>query len=788
MDVQSGRLTGPDGEVVLRRQAWSLLRELVEHAPGLIARNELLDRVWGREALSPNALPQTISEIRQALGDSARQPRYIETVRGRGYRMACSVVADDSLHCAQAAHAKRLPGRRRRWSAAAATVLTGLGLLAWAGWAWLGHDDESGQSLAASADPASADGDMSASQRLRRQAEQARAEHDVLAAAAHWRALAAIHPRLPDVLIELARAELDALQGDRAREALARLQRLPSGDSDPHARLLAAELAILDGDLDAATAGIDRLLAQAASAGDSDLAVSAAMLLADLGRRDGNLSAVRSRLQTMSDDHRWNLDPQQRGRLLLEAMKLAQEEGQLGLSGELADALQALTPDRALGQRLRIQRAMLDIRNGRAGDAWHKLEVLADAGDRIRSPEFEITLENARGLAAIETGRLKAAQQHFDRAHKLARASGNALRSAGLQVNAALALARQGRLEEADALWVRALEVFEAAGDRRGQATCLGNLAASASTRGLNERSREFNEKALALFRALALDADRARTAFNLALLASRSGRLDDAESLLAEAEAVYRDRHDHELTLHIGSYRARQRILAGDYELARQLVWDLAPILGNGSFMRQASYHDAVGKLALVDSDLAAARNAFDQALTLRRQAGQEDWARAAELDLLRVDLLVGTDLARIHVEAAERARYFADAGHARDAVAAWLLAAEALLSQGDRVQARHLLERASEQVRSFDDLATTLEIDWVSAWAAPDAERVPRLQSLADKARQRGFGLYEQRVMASLSPGPGAALPANGSVATTGAISIALPPYAAPERTGGQ
>ncbi|MBL8243561.1 MAG: winged helix-turn-helix domain-containing protein, partial [Rhodanobacteraceae bacterium] len=79
LDTQRELLIGPAGVVALRPQAYRLLRFLVERTPALVSRDELMDALWGHHALSPNVIPQTVSELRQALGDDPQQPRFIET-------------------------------------------------------------------------------------------------------------------------------------------------------------------------------------------------------------------------------------------------------------------------------------------------------------------------------------------------------------------------------------------------------------------------------------------------------------------------------------------------------------------------------------------------------------------------------------------------------------------------------------------------------------------------------------------------------------------------------------
>jgi len=92
LDTRTGSVKGPEGAIALRRRTFRLLEVLLSHAPELLDRDALLDEVWGRSHLSANVLPQAVSELRQALGDSPRAPRYIETLHRRGYRISCPVT------------------------------------------------------------------------------------------------------------------------------------------------------------------------------------------------------------------------------------------------------------------------------------------------------------------------------------------------------------------------------------------------------------------------------------------------------------------------------------------------------------------------------------------------------------------------------------------------------------------------------------------------------------------------------------------------------------------------
>jgi DNA-binding winged helix-turn-helix (wHTH) protein len=70
----------------LTPKAWAVLEVLVAQAGQVVTKETLLATVWPEAVVSEAALVVCIREIRQALGDTARTPRYVETVHRRGYR------------------------------------------------------------------------------------------------------------------------------------------------------------------------------------------------------------------------------------------------------------------------------------------------------------------------------------------------------------------------------------------------------------------------------------------------------------------------------------------------------------------------------------------------------------------------------------------------------------------------------------------------------------------------------------------------------------------------------
>lgn len=90
------RLDRDGVSVDLEPKLMDLLVCLAEHAGEVVSKETLLDRVWRVEHVSDGTLSHAVAELRRALGDDARRPEYIETIRKRGYRMVAAVSSDAS--------------------------------------------------------------------------------------------------------------------------------------------------------------------------------------------------------------------------------------------------------------------------------------------------------------------------------------------------------------------------------------------------------------------------------------------------------------------------------------------------------------------------------------------------------------------------------------------------------------------------------------------------------------------------------------------------------------------
>ena len=78
-------------EIRLAPKALAVLQVLVRSAGQAVTRQQLFEEVWPGGVVSDEALTQRISELRKALGDSPRKPRYIETIPKVGFRLIAPV-------------------------------------------------------------------------------------------------------------------------------------------------------------------------------------------------------------------------------------------------------------------------------------------------------------------------------------------------------------------------------------------------------------------------------------------------------------------------------------------------------------------------------------------------------------------------------------------------------------------------------------------------------------------------------------------------------------------------
>jgi DNA-binding winged helix-turn-helix (wHTH) protein len=96
LDEAEARLTRAGQVVALAPKPFALICALARNPGRLVTKNALLDLVWGHRFVTESVLKSAISELRAALGDDPKQPRYIETVSRRGYRFIAASVGASS--------------------------------------------------------------------------------------------------------------------------------------------------------------------------------------------------------------------------------------------------------------------------------------------------------------------------------------------------------------------------------------------------------------------------------------------------------------------------------------------------------------------------------------------------------------------------------------------------------------------------------------------------------------------------------------------------------------------
>ena len=86
LDSRDERLWKGDQPVQISNKAFQLLRLFVSNRNRLLTKDDILDGVWGDLCVTEGLVKEYVHDLRVALGDDPKAPRFIETVHGRGYR------------------------------------------------------------------------------------------------------------------------------------------------------------------------------------------------------------------------------------------------------------------------------------------------------------------------------------------------------------------------------------------------------------------------------------------------------------------------------------------------------------------------------------------------------------------------------------------------------------------------------------------------------------------------------------------------------------------------------
>lgn len=96
IDPELNKISTSEKSVTVEPRAMRTLCYLHKRRGHPVSRDELLDKVWGKQALTDHAISVVIVSLRQALGDDAQNPKYLKTIRKKGYCLDEAVDVEEA--------------------------------------------------------------------------------------------------------------------------------------------------------------------------------------------------------------------------------------------------------------------------------------------------------------------------------------------------------------------------------------------------------------------------------------------------------------------------------------------------------------------------------------------------------------------------------------------------------------------------------------------------------------------------------------------------------------------
>ena len=542
LDAGAAHLVGPDGLLAVRPMSLKLLQVLLDAAPDVVSHEELLDRVWRRQEVSPGVVSQSVRELRKALGDPAQSAVYIETRHRLGYRFMAPVerctreqtVAPDAPPAAPVATDTTAPAAVQRhqfgrwsWLAMAAALIV-MAVMWWPQGAGTPEPAFLPIDVGRSGRPAEPEArawfDRGVEALRERRFDLARellgkAQAREPSAPATLATLAALHAEHG----EMQRAQGLSAAALAAGAALARPERLrlEALDAALHYRWEVAVdnyHAAFQLDPGDSNVGMSLFRAQLAAGRSADAARTLDFLTAlPEARLDpAQIDLARARLAGLGGSQSERLD----------AAEQAERNGKdprTRLEAQM-EAIAALT---LMGQHERARSLIAAAAVALAADAW---------------PAGAQRLAMLQGSLARETSAFDAAIAHYQTAAHAADALGDARGAAAARREAAYALVLAGKAPEAVAEVTALLPEQQARGDLRELAGSLNVLSVAQQRVGDQDAARTSGERALSLYLETGDVAGEAAARNNLGMLFGRLGRSSDAEAQLEQALPAFRN------------------------------------------------------------------------------------------------------------------------------------------------------------------------------------------------------------------------------------------------------
>ncbi len=134
-----GEISDDTQTVHIEPRSMEVLLALAERGNEVYPKRELIERVWRETYVSDEVLTHAIWDLRRAFGDQANDPKFIQTIPKRGYRLIApvSAAASEPSEPVPSGHAGETPsGPSSPWRRRVAWVAAGTVLLLFAAWAW----------------------------------------------------------------------------------------------------------------------------------------------------------------------------------------------------------------------------------------------------------------------------------------------------------------------------------------------------------------------------------------------------------------------------------------------------------------------------------------------------------------------------------------------------------------------------------------------------------------------------------------------------------------------------
>ena len=125
LDLEARQLFRAGVEIHLQPKTFDLLQLLVVSRPKALSKPAIRARVWPEVVVGEASLTVAIAELRAALGDDAKAPRFVRTVYGFGYAFAGGVVEEDAGPQRPAGRRNGVPAPRLLWERRVIPLLDG---------------------------------------------------------------------------------------------------------------------------------------------------------------------------------------------------------------------------------------------------------------------------------------------------------------------------------------------------------------------------------------------------------------------------------------------------------------------------------------------------------------------------------------------------------------------------------------------------------------------------------------------------------------------------------------